>query len=131
MSLDLSNKSGRTHNVAPLVVDGTATADLSGVTIATFDGGDVDSAGKFLLQVGTGVDIDANTLPVTLLNANGAELFEDGTEITITKVSTDANKITFIDPITGISYNYVNRAGESISLIYDMSTGVGRWVAKI
>lgn len=126
MSLDLSNKSGRAHNVAAF-----AGTDLSGVTAATFDSGDVANAGSFLLQVDTsGGDIDAGTLP-TSMALGGTELLVDGVELTIVKTTTDGNTVTFADPVTGITYAYVNRQGESMSLVFDTSTGAGRWVAKV
>lgn len=127
MSLDLSSKVGRAHNLAAL-----AAADLSGVTAATFDSGDFDEAGVLLLQVDTAAgDIDAATMPVSLLDSNGAEALIDGVEVTIVKNSADGNKVTFTDPVTNITYSYVNRQGESITLVFDTSSGTGQWVAKI
>lgn len=127
MSLDLSNKVGRAHNLTAL-----AAADLSGVTAATFDSGDFDEAGVLLLQVDTAAgDIDAATMPVSLLDSNGAEALIDGVEVTIVKNSADGNKVTFTDPVTNITYSYVNRQGESITLVFDTSSGTGQWVAKI
>lgn len=126
MSLDLSNKAGRAHNVALF-----AAVNLAGVTAATFDSGDIANAGKFLLHVTTDAgDIDAATLPASMF-FNGEEMLIDGVEVTIVKNSPDNNKITFIDPITGINYSYVNRAGESITLVIDTSVTPARWVAKI
>lgn len=131
MSLDLAGKSGRSHNTTPFVAD--VTNGLSGVSETTFDAGDLETAGKLLLQVDTSAgDVSVHTtLPTTLLLADGTEVLEDGTEITIIKVTTDVNKLLFIDPITGIIYDYVNRRGESITLVYDLSTGAGRWVAQV
>lgn len=127
MSLDLSNKTGRAHNAVALAV-----ADLSGVTAATFDSGDLSEAGKFLLQVDTtGGDIDAGTMPLTLIDSNGTELLADGTTLTVVKNSVDGNKVTFTDPVTGVAYAYVNRPGESISLVFDLSVAGGQWVAQI
>lgn len=127
MSLDLSAKTGRAHNVAAF-----AAADFSGVDISTFDSGDVANAGKFLLHVDmSGGAMDANTMPVTLLDANGAELLEDGVEISIIKNDVSSNNLTFVDPVTGITYDYVNRRGESLTLVMDRSTGAAQWVAKV
>lgn len=125
MSLDLANKTAQAHNNA-------AVADLSTVVATTFDSGDVDSAGKFLLKVDTTAGaVDAATLPASMLLADGSEAFTDGAEVTLVKVSTDSNQITFADPITAILYNYVNRQGESITLVNDHSAGTPRWVVKI
>lgn len=127
MSLDLSNKVGRAHNTAPLVA-----ADFSGVTFATFDSGDAASAGKFLLQVDlTANGMDVNTMPVTMTDANGVEVLTDGVEMTIVKVDPSPNNLTFVDPITSITYSYVDRPGEGITLVVDRSAGAARWVAKI
>lgn len=132
MSLDLSNKAGRAHNTANYVVDGTTIADLSGIVEATFDSGDISNAGKFLLQVDTsGNVVDLATLPTSLTLTDGSEAFTDGVEITVVKNSSDAGNLAFLDPVTGINYVYADRQGESITLIYDTSTGAGRWVAKI
>lgn len=127
MSLDLSNKAGRAHNQS-------AIADLSTIVVGTFDSGDVEEAGKFLVLVDTAAgDIDASTLPTTLVLGDGTEGFIDGTELTLVKTTNDGNKVTFSDPVTGINFNFVNRPGESLSLIFDTSAGAGyeRWVAKI
>lgn len=135
MSLDLSNRTARVHNTAAFDVDGTTITDLSTVALGTFDSGEVEEAGKFLLQatMSGGADLDANTLPVTLVSAAGEELFIDGVELTIIKVDATPAKVTFLDPVTGINYAYVNRQGESITLVYDASQGAGneRWVAKV
>lgn len=127
MSLDLSNKKGRAHNNTLF-----AAGDLSTITAATFDSGDIMQAGKLLLILGDlTTDAVANTLPTTLLLPDGSEAFEDGFEITIVKNSTENYQVTFTDPITGIDYTFVDRRGESITLVFDTSSGVGQWVAKI
>ena len=127
MSLDLSNKVGRAHNTTAF-----AAADFAGVALTTFDSGDIAKAGKFLLVTDfTANSMDANTLPVSLLDANGVEVLVDGFEITIVKQDASANGATFVDPITGVTYNYMNYPGESLTLVMDTSTGAGRWVAKV
>lgn len=126
MSLDLSNKAGRAHNTTAL-----AAADLTGVTAATFDSGDIADAGNFLLQVDTSAgNIDAATMPTSLV-VGGEEMLIDGVRLTIIKVTPDGNRVTFVDPVTAINYAYVNRPGESISLVFDTSTGAGRWIAEV
>ena len=125
MSLDLSSKSGHAHNTA-------AVTSLASVAVATFDSGDVNMAGRFLLKVDTASgNIDAATLPASMLLADGSEAFVDGAEVTLIKTTADSNSITFADPITAINYNYVNRQGESITLVNDRSTGTPRWIAKV
>lgn len=125
MSLNLDAALSHTFNTAAL-----AAANLAAVTIATFDGGDAETAGSAMLQVDTsGGDIDAATMPTTLLNSAGVELLIDGFELTIVKNSVDTNKVTFLDPVTGISFSYVDRQGESITLIFVASNT--RWMAKI
>jgi hypothetical protein len=123
MSLDLSNPAGRAFTPA-------AVTDLSTLAEASFSG-DLDNAGKIMVLVDTSAgDIDAGTLITSLTLASGAEVFADGFEATLIKSTTDGNRITFTDPQTTFVYNYVNRQTESLTLVYDLSTGTGRWLAK-
>lgn len=126
MSLDLANKKGRAHNVKP-------ATELGNVVAATFDSGDVESAGNFLIQVDTTAgDIWVNDLPTTLALQNGVEGFVDGTEVTVVKVSTDGNKVNFKDGVLGIVFRYVDRQGESITVVYDTSDAANpKWIAKL
>lgn len=127
MSLDLSNKVGRAHNTVPFT-----GADFSGVALATFDSGDVAKAGTLVLYADfTANAMSANTLPVTLLDANGVEMLVDGFELTILKTDASSNGASFLDPISGVTYDYMNYPGESITLVMDRSTGTARWVAKV
>ena len=130
MSLDLDGKKGRAHNTAALAV--AATGDLSAVAAATFDSGDFDTAGNLLLQVDTDAgNANLNSLPTSLTDSTGAEALEDGVRITVIKNSVDSNRLVFTDPVTGIAYNYGDRRGESVSLVFDTSGGLRRWVAEI
>jgi len=127
MSLDLDGKKGRAHNLTPVTA-----ATIAAVTAATFDSGDFDNAGNLMLQCDTSAgDVDLGLLPVSLIDGSGAEALEDGVRLTAIKVNATAGRLTFTDPITGIVYNYADRRGESISLVFDTSTGIGRWVAEI
>ena len=127
MSLDLDGKSGRAHNTVAVLA-----AAVPGITAATFDSGDFDTAGSLLLQCDTSAgDIDLNLLPTTLTDSSGAEALGDGVRLTAIKINATAGKLIFVDPITGITYNYADRRGESVSLVFDTSTGAGRWVAEI
>ena len=127
MSLDLSNKVGRAHNTTAFT-----GADFAAVDASTFDSGNIASAGNFLLQTDlTANAMDANTLPTSMLDANGVELLTDGVELTIVKVDPTRNNITFVDPITGITYSYVDRPGESLTLVMDRSTTPEQWAAKV
>ena len=137
MSLDLDSKKGRAHNVSPL--NGTAGAGaFAAIDSSIFDSGDVASAGNFLLQVKlTGpVDLTAGGADALSLvwpdPVTGApNLLEDGMRLTIVKQNSDPGVLIFKDPITGVTYGYMDRMGEAITLVYDTSTGVGRWVAEI
>lgn len=125
MSLDLSNKAGRAHNTTPVT-------DPSTLVLGTIDSGDVATAGSFLVTVDTtGGAVDLGTTPTSLLDANGAEIFCDGFEITFVKVSTEKNVMTFLDPITTVNYAYADRQGESFTMVMDTSTGSPQWVAKV
>lgn len=137
MSLDLDSKKGRAHNTSP--IDGTAGAGgFPGVDATTFDSGDMAGAGNFLLQVNVSGNVDISAGGADALSTvwpdpfTGApNLLEDGMRITIVKQNAAPGTIQFNDPITGVFYSYLDRAGESITLVYDTSTGTGQWVAEI
>jgi hypothetical protein len=75
--------------------------------------------------------MSANTLPVSLLDVNGVETLQDGFELTILKTDASSNGASFLDPISNVTYNYMNYPGESLTLVMDRSTGSGRWIAKV
>lgn len=137
MSLDLDSKKGRAHNTSP--IDGTAGGGgFAAVDALTFDSGDMASAGNFLLQVKLGGNVDITAGGPDALSTvwpdpfTGApNLLEDGMRLTIVKQNSGPGTLQFKDPITGVFYSYLDRAGESLSLIYDTSTGAGQWVAEI
>ena len=60
-------------------------------------------------------------------------ILEDGMRLTIIKMNPEPGRLTFKDPLTGVVYNYLDRQGESITLVYDGSLGAGneRWIAEI
>ena len=127
MSLDLDGKRGRAHNTVAVLA-----AAVAGITAATFNSGDFDAAGNLMLQCDTSAgDVDLNLLPTTLTGSSGSEALEDGVRLTAIKVNASAGKLVFTDPVTGIGYAYADRLGESITLVFDTGTGVGRWLAEI
>lgn len=127
MSLDLSAKTGRAHNTVFFT-----GADFAAVALTTFNSGDVSKAGGVTLYTDfTANAMSANTLPVSLLDVNGVETLQDGFELTILKTDASSNGASFLDPISNVTYNYMNYPGESLTLIMDRSTGSGRWVAKV
>jgi hypothetical protein len=124
MSLDLDGKSGHAHNTVAVLAAAVGT-----ITAATFNSGDFDLAGKLTLQVDTTAgDADLNTLPTSMLDGGGSQALVDGVQLRVVKISADSNNLTFIDPITAIAYNFVDRRGEYIELHIDTSTGTPRWV---
>jgi hypothetical protein len=110
MSLDLS-ASGLSYNGTK--VAGTSVG-LAALTLGDFDSGDDASlATTLILQLdnsGTpSADIAADLPAPSALGVVG------GTKLVVVN-DTNGKKVTFIDPITGITFNYVNRAGEAITL---------------
>jgi hypothetical protein len=110
MSLDLSS-SGLSYN--SVKVAGT-TLGLSALVIADFNSGDsADLATTLILQLdnsGTPSADIATDLPIpSALGVIG------GTKLVVIN-DTNGQKVTFTDPITGIVFSFVNRAGEAITL---------------
>lgn len=120
MSLDLSAE-GLAYNSTKIL--GT-TVGLAALVIGDFDSGDpAETSNKLILQLDNSGTPSANIgadLPVpSALEVVG------GTELVVVN-DVNGKKVTFIDPVTGITFNYVNRVGESITLIAD---GTGdQWV---
>ena len=122
--LDLSGKKGLAFTQGTFL-------DFSTLGHASFDGGNVNGADKFIVKIDTSSgDVNANTLPVSMLLADGVEAFVEGAEVTLVKVTPDANKIPFMCPMLGINYAHVNQPGESITLVLDANNGAPRWVSK-
>lgn len=118
MSLSIANE-GMAFNVTKVV--GT-TAGLAALTLANFDGGTSASAANqlnlYLDNSGTpSADISTDLpSPDTLGVVAGTKLV----------VYNDSNgkKVTFGDPENSVSYDFVNKNGEYITLISDGS----RWL---
>lgn len=123
--LDLSGKKG-------LAFTQGTFPNFSTLVHASFDGGNVNDADKFIVKVDTSSgDVSANALPAAMRLADGVtEAFVEGAEVTLVKVTPDANKITFMCPMLGINYAHVNQPGESITLVLDANNGAPRWVSK-
>lgn len=114
MSLALSTDGVAYNTVA---VASTALA-LGGITSATFDGGNpAAEVGKLLLLIDTAL-ADANLAD---LAAPSAMDVADGVELVCIN-NTNGKKITYTDPNTGYSLDYVNKQGESISLVSSNDT---------
>lgn len=118
MSLSIANE-GMAFNATK--VAGT-TVGLSAVTLADFDSGSTaDAASQLNLYLdnsgtpSTDIGTDLPT-PSTLGVVAGTKLvvFND----------TTGSKVTFVDPENGVTYDFVNKNGEYITLISDGS----QWV---
>lgn len=110
-----------------LSAEGTAFAsipqsDPALVSAATFDGGKASvDVGTLVLPIDASTgDIDLNTLPspASLGVADGAEL--------VAVLQTAGGIITFVDPVTGLTMNHVNKVGESHTLVADLTTD--QWI---
>jgi len=113
MSLDLSAE-GMAYNATK--VAGT-TAGLAALTLANFDtGSGASDATQLLLQLNNSGTPSADI--ATDLPAPSALGVVGGTKLTLIN-DTNGKKVTFTDPFTGIVFSFVNRAGESISLLAD------------
>ena len=109
MSLNLSTD-GVAYNTTAVL--STAVA-LGAVNAATFNAGNpVAECGKLILLIDTTAQ-NADLADLALPNAMGAA---DGTTIACVNGS-NSNKIIYTDPNTGYSFSYVNRQGESITLV--------------
>jgi hypothetical protein len=115
MSLDLSS-SGLAYN--SVKVAGT-TAGLAALTLANFNSGDSASTSDTLL-----LQLDNSGTPSadigTDLPAPSALGVIGGTKLVVIN-DTNGVKVTFVDPVTSISFDFVNRNGEAITLVADGS----------
>lgn len=128
MSLDLSNTSG-------IALAGTAITAATAFAESIFDeGAPAGESTKFVVKVDTtsgNVSLDTLPLPSAL------SFIPDGAEVTFIKTSTDNNKITADDAtpgaafsgFTGVLYEFVNRQGESLSLV--ANTTDDNWTVSI
>lgn len=124
MSLNLPppTRTNRAFNTTAYVPAGNS---LAGILATDFDGGTLVDTGSFLLQVDPqNGNVDANTLPTSLLNS-GNELFVAGTRLTVSYEGTSGNTITFVDPETGDAYAFADTDSERLSLLM---SSTGAWV---
>ena len=114
MSLDLSSE-GFAYNATKVA---NTTVALGAITLATFDSGDdADLATKLLLQVdNSGATPSADI--ASDLPAPSALPVVGGTELVIVN-DTNGKKLVVVDPITGLTLDYANRIGESVTLVAD------------
>lgn len=116
MSLNLSTD-GVAYNTTAVLP--TAVA-LGAITSATFDAGNpVAECGKLILLINTTTQ-NADLADLALPNAMGAA---DGTTLACVNGS-NSNKIVYTDPNTGYSFTYVNRQGESLTLVASNNTWI-------
>lgn len=113
MSLNLSSE-GMAYNSVKVV--GT-TAGLGALTNASFDSGSsFNDAAKLILFVDNSGVPSANIIAdLPIPSALGVV---GGTQLTVVN-DTNGRKITAVDPNTGFTMDYVNRASESITLVAD------------
>lgn len=113
MSLDISS-SGVAYN--SVKVAGT-TVGLAALTLADFNSGDTATDSDTLL-----LQLDNSGTPSadagTDLPAPSALGVIGGTKLVLIN-DTNGKKVTFVDPVTSISFEFVNRVGEAITLVAD------------
>ena len=115
MSLNLSSD-GVAYNTTAVL--STAVA-LGAITSATYDAGNaVSEVGKLILLVDT-TALDADLADLATPTEMGVT---DGVELTV--VNADSKKITYTDPNTGYALSYVNKQGESITLVASNNTWI-------
>lgn len=109
MSLNLSTD-GVAYNTTAVL---PTTAALGAVNAATFNAGNpVSECGKLILLINTTTG-NADLADLANPNSIGAA---DGTTIACVNGS-NVGKIIYTDPNTGYAFSYVNRQGESITLV--------------
>lgn len=128
MSLDLANKNG-------VALASTPITDATAFAVGIFDLGDsATMADEYKVKVDTSAgDVTLDTLPLP----STLTFLEHGDEVTFIKVTTDANTVIVddqtpgaaFDGFTGVIYSYVNRQGESITLIANGKDD--KWGVKI
>lgn len=128
MSLDLSNTQG-------IALAGTAITASTSLAESIFDAGaPANESTKFVVKVDTtagDVALDTLPLPSTL------SFLSDGAEVSFIKTSVDNNKVTADDAtpgaafsgFTGVNYEYVNKQGESITLVANKTDN--NWAVSI
>lgn len=117
MSLDLSSE-GFSFSTS-------AISDISTINASTFNGGDNNiNSSKLQLQI----DTSSETNPVDLSNLPNPTTLGviSGCTLTIVKINSGGTNLTYTDPLTTITYNYVDRQGESITLQADIDGD--RWI---
>ncbi len=101
--------------------------DIATLVAGSFVGGnaDVESAD---LQVQ--MDTSGMTAPHDLANMPSPSALGvcPGASLTVVKVNQGGTNLTYVDPVTGIPYNYVNKQGESITLEADLVAD--QWVVR-
>lgn len=121
MSLDLGSE-GFAYNSVKVA---NTTVALGAITLATFNTGDEPAvATTLLLQLDNSgatpsADVSADLKDPSVLGV------VSGTKLVLVN-DTNGTKVTLIDPITGITFDFVNRIGEAITLIADGATD--KWV---
>lgn len=105
MSLDLSNKTGCT-------VAGTAAAPLTAFPI------DVNFAESMEDNSQAQVLIDTTAADVVLTPGAITGVVE-GDILMFVKTDASANRIVYTDPVSGFTYDFVNRQGEYLCLKYN------------
>lgn len=115
MSLNLSSD-GVAYNTTAVL---SSTAALNAVNAATFNAGNpVAEVGKLLLLIDT-TAIDADLADLATPDTIGVA---DGT--TIACINAANKKIVYTDPNTGYTFNYVNKQGESLTLVASNNTWI-------
>lgn len=127
MSLDLSAKSGVAFSTS-------AITSVAGFAAGIFDADKLGQANQFVVKV----DATAGQVDLSALGAPSSFAFiADGDVVTFLKTDASTNGIKVDDATPGANFNgasgtiydYVNRRGESVSVVAD--TGNGNWGVSV
>lgn len=105
-----------------------AITDLTAVVAGSFDGGAGNIASDDLnMQIDTTAMTAAQANLSNLPLPNTLEVCP-GATLSVVKVNTGGETVRYTDPVTGITYAFVNKQGESITLEAD--TVGNQWVVR-
>lgn len=74
---------------------------------------------------------DLNLSAAGVLPAPSAMGVCGGAIITFVKANAGGGVISYTDPVMGITYAYVNKQGESITLVADLDGGNDQWLVRV
>lgn len=101
----------------------TAITDISAIDKDSFQVGAVvaGQVGAIAIRLDTAAATaqDLNDLPVSILDAAGNEILEEGCAALVTKSSADTNLVGFTDPDMGAMPSFFSSKFEKVALIFN------------